>query len=278
MKIIILLILAGVLMAALLAGQQRMIYYPRRYGDKPQPLKRGQAVKYTTSQGRQIAYYLPPAEDSNLVPPRLWLMWGGNAALALDWQEMLEDFPDQAAGFLLLDYPGYGSNQGRPGPGQILESAEEALLALARHLEIDSNELAKRLLVVGHSLGAAAALLYASHHPVARIVLISPFTTLKAMARLIVGPLLAHTLFHDYDNRARLKEILSRQPPPEITIFHGDHDKIVPVEMGRELAALSGAIVYRELARGDHNYILVTARDEIVRAMVGGKDGKLLGE
>jgi pimeloyl-ACP methyl ester carboxylesterase len=269
MKIIILLILAVVLVFVLIQGQQRMIYFPRPYGEAlPLPPQKGHALGYTTSQGRQTAFYLPPAQGDKK-PARLWLLCGGNASLALDWLELLADFPDPAAGFLLLDYPGYGNNQGRPSPTTILESAETALGALAIHLGTDRADLDSRLMVMGHSLGAAAVLLYAARHPVGRIVLISPFTSLKDMATRLVGPLLARAMLHDYDNRARLQAILSRQPPPPITIIHGDHDKVVPVEMGRELASLSRWIKYREALRADHNYILVTARAEIIQAMLG---------
>jgi pimeloyl-ACP methyl ester carboxylesterase len=275
MKIIILILLAVVLVVVLIQGQHRMIYYPRPYGDDPPLPEHGHALKYATSQGRQLAFYLPPAGEGK-VPARLWLMCAGNASLALDWLELLEDFPDPAAGFLLLDYPGYGDSQGRPGPASIMESAEAALSALAIHLETNRADLDSRLMVMGHSLGAAAVLLYAGRHPVGRIVLVSPFTSLKDMAARLVSPLLAWTLSHDYDNRARLKEILTRQPVPPITIIHGDHDQVVPVDMGRQLASLSRLIDYQEVAQGDHNYILVTAKDEIIQAMVGPEPGKIL--
>ena len=275
MKIIILILLSVVIAFVLIRGQQRMIYYPQPYSDDLPLPDHGQVVEYGTSQGQQQAFYLPPA-GAEKVPARLWLMCGGNGSLALDWLDLLEDFPDPAAGFLLLDYPGYGNNQGRPNPTSIMESTEAALAALAIHLETDRADLDSRLLVMGHSLGAAAVLHYAERHPVGRIVLISPFTSLKDMAARFVGPLLAWTLLHDYDNRARLKEILSRPLVPVITIIHGDHDKVVPVDMGRELAALSSKISYLEVARGDHNYILVMARDEIIQAMVGTEPEKTL--
>lgn len=275
MKIIILILLVVVIAFVLIRGQQRLIYYPRPYGENLLRSDQGQVVEYVTSQGRQVAFYLPPAGPDKK-PARLWLLCGGNASLALDWLDLLEDFPDPGAGFLLLDYPGYGGNQGRPDPTSILESAETALAALALHLETDRIDLESRLLIMGHSLGAAAVLGYAGRHPVGRIVLISPFTSLKDMAAHLVGPLLARTLFHDYDNRTRLKEILSRPPVPPITIIHGDHDKVVPVDMGRELAALSSKINYQEVKQGDHNYILVTARDRIIQAMVGDEADETL--
>jgi pimeloyl-ACP methyl ester carboxylesterase len=195
------------------------------------------------------------------------LLCGGNASLALDWLEIIEDYPDEETGFLLLDYPGYGNSQGRAGPEAILESAEAALAELAAGLGVDLREVEGRLQLMGHSLGAAAVLLYAGQHRVNGIVLVSPFTSLKDMATLVVGKPLNRTLRHDYDNRARLREIIARDPGVPITIFHGNHDKIIPVRMGRELAGLFPTIEYREVANGDHNYILVTAREEIFTAM-----------
>jgi len=266
MKLVLLTLLVGGVAILLLRAQQWMIYHPRSYPE-PSPPAGLLPVEYATSQGRQTAFYLPPKTGSEAED--LWLLLGGNGALALDWLELVRDFPDRRAAFLLLDYPGYGYCQGRPAPETILESAETSLAALAAKLETEPNEIQARLKVMGHSLGSAAALLYAGRHPVQRLVLISPFTSLKEMAALIVGPLLSRTLLHDYDNRGRLREVLAQKSITPITIIHGNHDKVVPVAMGRELAGLSPRIEYLEIERGDHNYILVTAAAEIYRAMLG---------
>ncbi|MDF1577036.1 MAG: alpha/beta hydrolase [Desulfurivibrionaceae bacterium] len=276
MKIIILLLLGLIIAVLVIAGQHRMIYYPRSYGGDPPLPAGGQALEYKTGQGRQVAFYLPPAGEHDPVPERLWLMFGGNASLALDWLELINDFPDPGAGFLLVDYPGYGKCRGRAAPATILASAETALVYLAAQLDTEPADLLRRLLVMGHSLGAAAALLYAENHPVKRIVLISPFTSLKEMAASMVGPVLARTLLQNYDNRAALKKILQRRPVPPITIIHGRRDRVVPVEMGRELARISPEINYLEVENGDHNYILITAAEQILRAMLGAEktDGR----
>jgi pimeloyl-ACP methyl ester carboxylesterase len=269
MKISLVILLLIVLAALLALAQRRMIYFPRAYPTSL-PLPAGALVlEFTTSQGRQTAFYLPPAAPQGEGGSNLWLLCGGNGALALDWLDLVSDFPDHSAAFLLLDYPGYGRCQGRPGPAAIREATEQALVALAARLGRPLPELRENLSGLGHSLGAAAVLLYAARHPVKQLVLVAPFTSLKEMATLVVGPLLARTLLHDYDNRARLREVLARQPEVPITIIHGSHDKIVPVAMGRELAGLSPRIVYREIDRGDHNYILLTNRTEIRQAMLG---------
>lgn len=269
MKIALLLLLLIALAWLLLLAQRRMIYFPRAY---PADLSLPAGVvplEFSTSQGRQTAFYLPPAAPAADGRPHLWLVCGGNGSLALDWLELLADFPDQTAAFLLLDYPGYGRCQGRPGPEAINEAIDQALAALAGRLGRPLPELTANLKGLGHSLGAAAVLLYASRQPLQRLVLIAPFTSLRDMSAQIVGPLLSRTLLHDYDNRARLREVLAREPPVPITILHGSHDKIVPAAMGRELASLSPRITYREIDRGDHNYILLTNRAEIRQAMLG---------
>lgn len=271
MKILILILFAGVLVFLLVQGQQRMIYYPRTYDNDLRLPDRYEVLEFQTGQGRQAAFYQPPADARLKLPERLWLICGGNASLALDWVDFLEDFPDSGAAFLLLDYPGYGSSLGRPGPATILESIEKALPVLANRLGISRGELDGRLMVMGHSLGAAAVLLYAGRHPVARMVLISPFTSLRELAARLVGSLPARALLYDYDNRARLREVLGRKSPPPITIIHGDRDEVIPLEMGRELASLSPAINFVVAPNGDHNYIFVTARDDIFRAMLGSE-------
>jgi len=268
MRIVIAALLFAGLTILLLRGQPRMIYHPRPYGAaEPSPSAGVLTVEFTTSQGRQTAFYLPP--KSGAEAKDLWLLIGGNGSLALEWLDFLRDFPDPQTGFLLLDYPGYGRCQGKPSPTTILESAEAALATLAAQVGMEPVTARDRLKVMGHSMGSAAALLYAGRHPVRRLVLISPFTSLKDMAALIVGPLLSHTLLHDYDNRARLREVLAREPAVPVTIIHGNYDKVVPVAMGRELARISPRIDYLEIERGDHNYLLVTAADEIRRAMLG---------
>jgi len=270
MKILLLGLLVGVPITLLLRGQQRMIYHPRPYtAAEPSRPAAMITLEYATSQGRQTAFYFPPAAGPGTEAENPWLLLGGNGALALDWLELVKDFPDPQASFLLLDYPGYGYCQGRPNPASILESIEAALSTLAARLQLEKTTLQARLKVMGHSLGAAVALLYASRHPVNRLVLISPFTSLKDMAALIVGRLLSHTLLHDYDNRARLRKVLAHEPAPPIAIIHGNHDKVVPVAMGRELANLDPRINYLEIDRGDHNSLLVTGADEIHRAMLG---------
>ena len=169
-----------------------------------------------------------------------------------------------------MDYPGYGKCEGRPSPEAILRSSE-ALLALAlEHSSLRSKNL--RVGVLGHSLGAAAALQLASRVETEHVLLLAPFTSLMDMARRTVGSVLAQFLQHRFDNRARLAEVLQRFPSTRVTVVHGARDEIIPVAMGRELAALApDRIEYLEPPEADHNTLAMTYDQELYRLMLGDR-------
>lgn len=254
----------------LLIFQHKLIYFPRSYdANSIAPLlQRVSALEYYTDEGKQVAFYLPPRRESQNAPERVWILFGGNASLALNWQDFAQRYPDERAGFLLIDYPGYGKCEGKASPETILQSTEKAVAQLASYLGIERTHVESHLGVVGHSLGTAAALQFAVRHPVERIVLIAPFTSLRDMACRVVGIPLCYLLLHHYDNRARLSELAARETPPAVTIIHGDNDSVVPVAMGRALSRMFPHMVtYLEIQNGDHNSVLSVAEPQIFAAM-----------
>jgi uncharacterized protein len=262
---------AAALVFLLYLFQDRMIYFPRSYGSAEIGRLPAHAARlpFLTSQGNQAAYYVPPRGSAPLQPGKIWLVFGGNGTVALDWLDFVGRCPDTLAGFLLLDYPGYGECEGKPSPETILESTRNAVGALVQWLGVRQTDLDPQLAVLGHSLGAAAALNFAAHHPVQRVVLIAPFTSLRDMAKRSVGTPLCYLLRHDFDNRARLREILSAHPQLQVTIVHGSADQVIPVDMGRDLAAAAGGrVAYIEIPHADHNAILSIEEDLLHRVMM----------
>ena len=64
--------------------------------------------------------------------------------------------------------------------------------------------------------------------------------------------------------------MLKRKRPPTITIIHGTRDEVIPVEMGRELAALDKQkIEYMELPNSGHNTIIQDAFEKILSELKG---------
>ena len=266
-----LLFIGGCLAIFLLLYQGRMIYFPRPYEshDRVATDERLSEIDFKTAQGTQRAFYMA-SRDGSTPPTALWVVFSGNATCALDWRFFAEDYPDDGAGFLLLDYPGYGDSKGTPSPRSILDASNGALSALAAHLSTDVPTLESRLHTLGHSLGAAASLQFAVQHPVRRVVIVSPFTSLKDMAGRVVGWPLKHVLIHNFDNRKRLDELAARPEPPSVVVIHGAIDEIIPVQMGRELGSRHPSITkYVEIPGGDHNGILGIHEKSIWREMMG---------
>lgn len=263
---IVLLVAIG-LSLLLLGCQRSLIYLPRAYEAESLRLasERAAALTYSTGEGSQTAYYFPP---TGAEAERIWLVAGGNGALALDWSEFIMGYPGRAAeGFLVVDYPGYGASEGKPGPAAIRESMRSAVGALAGHLSLSEDAVRAKVAVLGHSIGAACVLIAAEDTGARRAVLISPFTTMTDMARRVVGVPLCYLLTHRYDNVARLGTLADRGA--KVTIFHGTDDGIIPVEMSRRLAdGFPGTVHLIEVSGAGHNDILFLAEDRIHAAMM----------
>jgi len=260
------------IVALLWFGQDSLIYIRRTYLHDvvAQPPAGCTALRFRTAQGEQVAFYRAPS--SGMAPLRLWCCFGGNGALALQWLSVVDGYPDAQAGFLFIDYPGYGACAGSPSPATILESSDAALVALAAQLQETPVALAARCCVLGHSLGSGAALQFAVRHPIQAAVLVAPFTSLRDMARRSVGWPLCGLLKGDFDNRMRLAELCARPQPPALAILHGDRDEVIPVEMGRALAAQAGVRVrFDEVAGADHNGLVVLHRERLWKAMLAAR-------
>jgi pimeloyl-ACP methyl ester carboxylesterase len=257
--------------ALILLFQDRFIYFPTRYS--PAQLQAAkiadvQEVKFRTSQGNQTAFFWRN-QEADEAPQNLWLVFGGNGDVALAWMELIRPFAVAQTGYLLIDYPGYGVCEGRPNPQTILENSEHALQTLLEEKAWHRN--AESIGVFGHSLGGAAALQFAARNKVRKIVLVSTFTTMDEMVQRQIRFPLGHLLQHRFDNLGCLKSILLQDPVPEICIFHGAIDEVIPSKMGQALAELDpGRIHYCEIPGASHNKIIRMPLPEKLRSTFFG--------
>lgn len=259
----------------LLSCQSGLIYHPNAYQVEHESMlesAHGQRVRFETSQGGQTAFYIPPRAPERGLPRTVWLCFGGNGALALDWLYETDQW-DASYAYLLVDYPSYGECEGHPTPARIRESGKAAVEALAVHLHTSMDELQPRLAVLGHSLGAAAALMAAADLDIRRGVLLSPFTTMTDMGRIVLGWPLCHLNMHRFNNRQTLEEMAARAGA-RFVIFHGAEDEVIPVRMGAELAAAHPKMVtFQAVPGGHHNDLL-----DLISPQVGLAMAKVTGE
>jgi pimeloyl-ACP methyl ester carboxylesterase len=246
--------------------QDGMIYLPRPY--KEMEVKNWKAeglvqIDFNTGQGKQGAFYQPPGSGGE--PSRIWLVFGGNGGRAVDYREVAAD---PGCGYLFIDYPGYGLCAGKPNPKRIDEAVDGAIAALWAELGVDGRAYGKRLCVVGHSLGAAVGLRAAVRHQIGRVVLLAPFTTMKAMATRVVGGLYANVLRHRFDNVVAMEALQAAIPNAKVTILNGTVDREIPPSMGRALAErFDGITDYSSLDGTGHNDILERSWREVLEAM-----------
>jgi len=252
------LVLGIAFLATLYLTQERLIYFPRSYpGDHP-ALAGVEQVPFSVEGKRQVGFLLGDPGDGAPAPERVWWIFGGNGSVALDWYGLVSRArPGPGTAVILFDYPGYGFCEGRPHPERIQRSVDTLFSLLASRWDLASGDLAERSSALGHSLGAAVGLEAARRHEFPRAVGISPFTSMSEMARRQVGPLLGRFLRHDYDNVASLEGMAERTPSPEVLLFHGTADGLIPCAMSETLARSHPGMIELVLVPGaGHNDVI----------------------
>lgn len=263
------LVLIGLPTMTLVSCQHKLIYFPRAYpaAHDAQWTKQtqGKILSFTTSAGRQQAYLFRPRPHAT--PERLWLVCGGNGTLATEWSSFMKYEAPPEDAYLLIDYPGYGANQGTPGPATIRESLQKVVPLAAAELHWDKAALQERTRIFGHSLGCAVALIGAEEFSLDRGVLLAPFTSTMDMTKEVIGVNVGFLVTHRFDNR-KVMQSIAQQPEARMHLLHGLSDGVIPAAMSSELHAISPdkfTLSLRE--RCGHNDWQDTQTDVIVRAM-----------
>jgi pimeloyl-ACP methyl ester carboxylesterase len=241
-------------------------------------IRRGLAAPRVVEAGRPaglpwLEVTVPTANDKNLfgwfIPagmgrPALVIMhgWGGNAEMMLPLAA-----PLHAAGYslLLVDARCHGKSDGDSFASlpRFAEDIEAALCWLAARPEVDPLALG----LIGHSVGAGAALLVASRQPSIRVVVsLAAFAhPAVMMRRWLAGmhipfwPFGAYILAyvqrvigHRFDDIAPCNAIARLRCPT--LIVHGIEDDMVPVAEARQIyAARTSDAVELLLVPGSHD-------------------------
>jgi pimeloyl-ACP methyl ester carboxylesterase len=143
---------------ALYLWQRSLIYYPQpRAVDTPVMKVQHEVIASVCEHGG----------------PDAVVYFGGNGEdVSLSLQPLAEAFPQHA--LYLLHYRGYGGSGGTPSEEAIAHDALALFdLAHARHPNV---------VVIGRSLGSGVAVRLASQRPVARLVLVTPYDSIQALA------------------------------------------------------------------------------------------------
>ena len=227
-----------VLCAVLFFQQRSLIYLPQ-----PRTVIDGATMLTLPVDGADVLVTTLPRPGPNAL-----VYFGGNAEDVSHGLPALADgFPDHA--IYLMHYRGYGGSSGKP--------AEAALFSDAVALFDSVHAEHRSILVVGRSLGSGVATYLASVRPVARLVLVTPYDSLMAVASQHYSFFPVRWLMRDKFESWRYAE---RVTAPTL-IIAAQFDELIPAANTQALFAhfQPGLASIKVIAGTSHNSISESA-------------------
>jgi alpha-beta hydrolase superfamily lysophospholipase len=189
-------------------------------------------IQVDSSTQVHARFHLASKDNPNI------LFFHGNGEIVSDYDEIGPYYNKYGMNFLAVDYRGYGRSAGNPTVTSMLADAHIVLDAVKKWLK--SAEYNGPLVIMGRSLGSAAAIELVAAHPddVAGLVIESGFaTTLPLLMKLGVD--IAGLGITENDGFRNVRKISTITKPT--LLIHGQHDEIIPVNDAAILQAQSGA-------------------------------------
>lgn len=204
----------------------------------------GEKIRIITSDSIEIGgWYLPP-RDSTRAPHPALIWFYGNMETVDVLAPIYRNLQPENLGLLAINYRGYGDSEGAATEEGLYRDGEAAWRYLAERPDVDSTRIA----VYGRSLGSVVALYLATERNVRAVILDSPFSSARDMARVHYRFLPKFLIRLSLDNVERASRI---QAP--LIVFHGTLDRIAPVRMGRAVAEAGRALELVLIEGAGHN-------------------------
>jgi pimeloyl-ACP methyl ester carboxylesterase len=231
-------------------AQDRLIFFPQRLDEASRAAiasRFPQAEELFIQSADGVRLHAWRTRPAGVARAPLVIYFGGNAE-EVSW--MLGEIGNAGpgAGWLLVDYRGYGASEGSPSERALVADALDWYDHAVKLEAVDASRIA----AFGRSLGSGVAVQLAAQRPVCAVVLVAPFDSLVAVGRrhypyLPVGWLLRH----HFDSLA-LAPALSA---PLLAVV-AERDEIIPPEHADRLVAAWGGPTRRTLiAYATHNTI-----------------------
>ena len=190
----------------------------------------------------------------------------GNGDQLADQAPVVRRFQDAGLGIYVMEYPGYGLAADKGPSEQGIYAAAEAALA---HLHGPLGVPNERTVLQGQSLGSGVAVEMARRGHGARLVLLTPYTSIGDMGARIFPWLPARLLVRDrFDSAAKAPEV--KLP---VLIVHGTRDEVIPVDMGQTLGRLFPRATVHLVEGATHNDVFYApgVHEELVRFARAGR-------
>jgi fermentation-respiration switch protein FrsA (DUF1100 family) len=246
---------------ALLYFKQRDILFPIPTSERTAPAAAGfpEAEEHVlaASDGEKVIVWHVPARPGR--PVILYFHGNGDflAGLVSRFKTMTAD----GTGLIALSYRGYAGSSGAPSEDGLLRDGAAAYsFATARYD-------AQRIVAWGFSLGTGVAVAVASEHPIRKLILEAPYTSIADVAaaqfRFVPVRLLIRDPLHSDERIARVTVPL--------LIVHGAQDQTIPIAFGERLFARAHEPKqFIRIPAGGHNDLGNFGMAEIARRFING--------
>lgn len=204
--------------------QRSLIYFPVQ--DKPErshydALDMHEVSITTTDNIKLFSWYKPAMAKK----PTILFLHGnaGHIGYRMPW---IRKFLQEGYGVLLLEYRGYGGNDGAPNEEGLYMDARAGVDFLLK-----STVEATNIILFGESLGSAVAIQIATEKLFCALILQSPFSSLKKVAKHHY-PWMFLSPWDKFNSIEKLKDI-----NVPLLLVHGQRDEVVPYSHARDLYA-----------------------------------------
>ena len=205
-------------------------------------------IEVTARDGARLhGWFRQSGENAGEPSPRgLVIYFGGNAEEVSGQMFDAEQLAPWSVA--AVNYRGYGLSGGDPGEAEFAADAVAVYDRLAARGDVDPD----RIVIFGRSLGSGVAVQLAARRPVRAVMLVSPFDSLRSIARrqYPVVPV-SLLLKHPFDSLALAPKIES-----PLLVLAGDRDTLIPPALSRRLHdGWTGPKRWELFPGADHNDI-----------------------
>lgn len=239
----------AIVAAMLFFSQRNMMYLPHLPSRElpPAPAEIGlkmDVVQVPTADGLSLlAWYAAPRKNLPVV-----VIYHGNTGNVAHRGHLAEGLMKQGYGVLLLEYRGYGGNEGSPTEEGLYIDGRASIKWLGK-----KGFKPSRLVYYGESLGTGVAVQMALEASPRAIVLLAPYSSIVDVAAphfwfLPVAPLIRDK----FDSASKIGKIHT-----PLLVIHGDKDNLIPITLAQKLfRAANEPKKFLTVHGGGHNLII----------------------
>lgn len=227
--------------------QDKMIFYPQKISQAEvegirKNYKNVEEISLKTKDGITLKGWF--VKNSSTGRPKILFYFGGNAEEVSYLIEKAPEFNEWA--LVLLNYRGYGQSGGKVSERSMYSDAIESYDHIIGRNDIKDPKIA----IMGRSIGTGVATSLARNRKADAVILVSPYTSLKAMAK-VHYPLLPAGLILKYKFNSIERAPLIKAP---MLMIVAAGDQTTPPKQSYQLAEKwGGKVTAKEFTGPDHN-------------------------